>query len=112
MRLFLIRRRRRHYGSAYSERCRASLRSREERELIGRVLVGTNDYSRGIFGFGGRFESDDNRILSPGMSKFSHGDVGIRLGGDLPVSPDSTVVTRTYLLDGLIQEVLRLLAGL
>jgi hypothetical protein len=90
----------------------ASLRSGEEGELIGRVLMGTNDYCRGVLGLGGGLESDDDRVLSPGMSKLPHGDVSIRLGGDLPVSPASTIVQRTHLLDGLIQEMLRLLSGL
>jgi len=89
-----------------------SLRSGEEGELIGRVLVGTNDYGRGVLGVVGRLESDNDRVLTPWVGKLSHGDVGIRLGGDLPVSPASATVKWTDLLDGLIQEVLRLLSGL
>jgi len=53
--------------------------------------VSTNDYGRGVLGLGGRLESDNDRVLAPWMGELSHGDVGIRLGGDLSISQASTM---------------------
>jgi hypothetical protein len=80
--------------------------------LVGRILMCANDYCRGILGLGRGFKSYNDRILTPRMKEFSHGDISIRLGGDLPISPAPGISRSTHLLDGLVQKVLRLLASL
>jgi len=86
-----------------------SLRSGKEWELIGGILMSTNYDCRGVGQFGGRLESNNDRVLPPWMREFSDGDISLRLVGDLFCQPlPAALDSLTYLLDGLVQEMLRL----
>lgn len=45
--------------------------------------MGPNNDCRSVGQFGGRLESDNDRVLSPWMGEFSDGDISLRLVGNL-----------------------------